>query len=506
MTVLTSFRASLPLPPSCRPSLPALVNSLWRAAPAISHGVRAVATAASSVTLSRQRINQLLEGEITHFALKAQRPLDFQQIINIRNIQETARFLHAELPVRFANRIRSLEELPGWRSIPALVDVRTSYVESFKDLRLVAVDDRSDFRAALQRVKQRHGKVVQLLTTGLRDLQHARPLELSPTFVDAFLNEFFLSRIGTELIREQYMTVERSNGRGSGIIDPECAPLEVITRAARDAGRLCDYHTQSAPTVQLFTPRLMTSPLRFAFVSRYLYYVVFELLKNSMRAVSEKGPAADESDLHSGEGARRPTYELEGTNTRLPPVRVVLAGDSETMHIKVSDRGGGIPLALQPKIWSYLYTTATPAHVKVSHTGIDGPATTNGNGVPPLAGFGVGLPLSNLYTQYFGGRLRLVSLPGFGTDAYVQLPGLLGNVQEKVARGWEPIRAGNQDANAAVPSYAGVSLHYPTAPVLLGSWQERPVGESRQSSLDMSGELVNDEWGRRDIIAAAAVA
>lgn len=51
----------------------------------------------------------------------------------------------------------------------------------------------------------------------------------------------------------------------------------------------------------------------------------------------------------------------------------------------------------------------------------DGPAV--------LAGYGYGLPISRLYARYFGGDLQIISMEGYGTDAYLHL-NRLGNVQE----------------------------------------------------------------------------
>ena len=47
----------------------------------------------------------------------------------------------------------------------------------------------------------------------------------------------------------------------------------------------------------------------------------------------------------------------------------------------------------------------------------------------PLAGLGYGLPISRAYARYFGGDLSVMSMEGYGTDAFVHLS-RLGNHDE----------------------------------------------------------------------------
>ena len=48
---------------------------------------------------------------------------------------------------------------------------------------------------------------------------------------------------------------------------------------------------------------------------------------------------------------------------------------------------------------------------------------------PPPSPAARSLPISRLYARYFGGDLAIISMEGYGTDAYIHV-NRLGNVQE----------------------------------------------------------------------------
>ncbi|KAJ2423728.1 [Pyruvate dehydrogenase (acetyl-transferring)] kinase isozyme 2, partial [Coemansia sp. RSA 2524] len=138
--------------------------------------------------------------------------------------------------------------------------------------------------------------------------------------------------------------------------------------------------------------------LAFMYVPSHLHHMVFELLKNSLRAVIEL--YGDEAEKY-------------------PPIKVVVAEGNEDITIKVSDEGGGIPRSAMEQVWTYMYTTA--------QTPMLDPEFNQSDFKAPLAGFGYGLPLSRLYARYFGGDLKLISMEGYGTDAYLHLSRLSDN-------------------------------------------------------------------------------
>jgi pyruvate dehydrogenase kinase 2/3/4 len=98
--------------------------------------------------------------------------------------------------------------------------------------------------------------------------------------------------------------------------------------------------------------------------------------------------------------------------------------------IKISDEGGGIRRSAMSSVWSYLYTTANPAiqrafladNLNEDSDGQHNEVVKDHSSYnTPIAGLGYGLPISRSYCRYFGGDLDLMSMEGYGTDAFLHL-------------------------------------------------------------------------------------
>lgn len=140
------------------------------------------------------------------------------------------------------------------------------------------------------------------------------------------------------------------------------------------------------PPVQLICPADVTFP----YVPGHLSHIIFELLKNSLRAVVERF-GADYED--------RAAKESSG----YPPIKVIVVEGREDITIKISDEGGGIPRSAIPLIWTYMYTTMAGQSIDQDFHASDFQA--------PMAGFGYGLPLSRLVCYfYFRPRVPLANV------------------------------------------------------------------------------------------------
>ncbi|KAF8394737.1 hypothetical protein HHK36_020954 [Tetracentron sinense] len=323
-----------------------------------------------------------------------------------KNLRISAQFLHKELPIRIARRAIELESLPyGLSEKPAVLKVRDWYLDSFRDLRsfpeIKNTSDQLDFTQMIKMIKVRHNNVVPMMALGVQQLKkdiNPKILTQDLDEIHQFLDRFYMSRIGIRMLIGQHVALHDPNPPPDcvGYIHTKMSPVEIARNASEDARAICLGEYGSAPHVDIYGDTNFTFP----YVPTHLHLMVFELVKNSLRAVQERFMDSDKL---------------------APPVRIIVADGIEDVTIKVSDEGGGIPRSGLPKIFTYLYSTAKNPLDEHSNLG-----STDG---VTMAGYGYGLPISRLYARYFGGDLQVISMEGYGTDAYLHLS-RLGDSQE----------------------------------------------------------------------------
>jgi len=299
--------------------------------------------------------------------------------------------------------LRSLPHgLSEKKPIRELESMYTSYVKKLINTerpRLASREDDLRFTNTLRSIFLEHSSVIQQMALGVIELRDEIQAHPTATWgadiqqdIDAMLNRFYTARIGLRMLVEHHISSQENRPGFSGVLQSECSPFDIASTAAEDARFLCDRHLGEAPEITIHGALDAT----LTYVPSHIHYCLTELLKNSVRATVEH-------------------HRSQGGQGEMPPVRIVIASGNEDITMKISDEGGGIPRSEMQMVWTYLHSTAQkPAALEVGSV-----ATRDTSSA--LAGYGVGMPLSRLYAEYFGGSMDVKSMESFGTDAYLHL-------------------------------------------------------------------------------------
>ncbi|XP_069692460.1 pyruvate dehydrogenase (acetyl-transferring) kinase, mitochondrial isoform X2 [Periplaneta americana] len=318
-------------------------------------------------------------------------------------------FLRKELPVRLANIMKEIHLLPdNLLRMPSVNLVNDWYVRSFEEILDFEKSDVTDevlnrFCQALVKIRNRHTDVVQTMAQGVLELKESHEVDQqTENSIQYFLDRFYMSRISIRMLINQHTLLFggelNGHSRHVGCIDPQCDLVGVVRDAYENARFLCDQYYLASPDliVKEHNELEQGSPIRIVYVPSHLYHMLFELFKNSMRAVIE----------HHGSNAEHH-----------PPIEVTVVKGREDICVKMSDRGGGIPRSQTDMLFNYMYSTAPQPPKSDTHT-------------VPLAGYGYGLPISRLYARYFHGDLILLSCEGYGTDTIIYMKALSNEANE----------------------------------------------------------------------------
>ncbi|XP_067631152.1 pyruvate dehydrogenase (acetyl-transferring) kinase, mitochondrial [Eurosta solidaginis] len=357
-------------------------------------------------------------------------------------------FLRKELPVRLANIMKEIALLPdNLLNTRSVSQVSLWYVQSFEEVLQFEKAEPTNgnlekFVNTLVHIRNRHSDVVQTMAQGVIEMKEHQGGSVDSgmeSSIQYFLDRLYMSRISIRMLINQHTILfgqfGNEQGRHIGCLDPACQISSVVQDAYENARFLCDQYYLISPKLEITEQNASengNNPIRTVYVPSHLYHMLFELFKNSMRAVVENN---DQDKCEC-----------------LPPIKVIIAAGKEDICVKISDQGGGIPRSQSDQLFKYMYSTAPQPSKSDLHT-------------VPLAGYGYGLPIARLYARYFHGDIVLLSCEGFGTDTIIYM------------------KAISDEANELLPIFNKTSSKFYRATVPTGDW-------SNQSS-DMNARQIS---------------
>lgn len=347
-------------------------------------------------------------------------------------------------------------------SNPHVTKIYNNYLHSLSTLlpyqqrKITTLQEEKQFADVLADLVQTHTDTIPILARGFLECRRY----IDPAEVTRFLDTHLRARIGTRLIAEQHLAFHyasqpdkdgSADSKGSappnynGVIDTALQPARIIKYCEDFVGEICELKYGVRPKLTIGGEPNAS----FAHVPVHVEYVITELLKNSFRAVIENGTefepievtiasAPDVPGGHAHEQSTHPREPQNDTDVGFHIDTVVGTADanesvrhsspsSQSITIRIRDRGGGIPPDVLPNIWSYSFTTFSDLDYQDSGNGnVDALNTISASSgqLSSIAGLGYGLPLSKAYAEYFGGGIAIQSLWGWGTDVYLTLQGV----------------------------------------------------------------------------------
>ncbi|XP_038658166.1 pyruvate dehydrogenase (acetyl-transferring) kinase isozyme 3, mitochondrial isoform X2 [Scyliorhinus canicula] len=261
-------------------------------------------------------------------------------------------FLRKELPVRLANTMREVNLLPdNLLSRPSVRLVQSWYMQSFLELLEFQNKGPEDppvlenFLESLIKIRNRHNDVVPTMAQGV--IEYKEKYGFDPFIssnIQYFLDRFYTSRISFRMLINQHTLLfggdtNPAHPKHIGSIDPNCNVADVVKDAYETAKMLCEQYYMGSPELEIdeFNAKTPVKPIQVVYVPSHLFHMLFELFKNSMRATVE---------LHEG---RKEGY---------PPIKTLVTLGKEDLSVKISDKGGGVPLRKIDRLFNYMYSTA----------------------------------------------------------------------------------------------------------------------------------------------------
>lgn len=261
------------------------------------------------------------------------------------------------------------------------------------------------FQHAKKTLEETHTRHALTMESLAEMVVHVRPLLQNPDYWNETIMTYLQSKIGLQLLADhgsnlakaEFNTKQKDNKNKVGIITMNIPVPEVIDQARTESKHLCEAHYLTSPPVislnQYASPE--EPPPTVTCVRPWIQFALVELLKNSMAITAQRKLSSTNEDKprHYYEDEDEEEFELN-------PIFVQVDETETDIEIQIIDQGGGTnqnPSELfrfcqTQKVWDRMDDQQTYAMTR-----------------SPLQGLGVGLCMSRLHLQHFGGNLELTN-------------------------------------------------------------------------------------------------
>lgn len=251
-----------------------------------------------------KRVRQL--ARVPQTGVSLQELFDYGHHINSNKLILAAKFLHHELAVRYAHRIRNLEDLPhGLNRMPSVQKVREWYLQSIEELltfpRVETPDQELKFTDLIESIKKRHNGTLFTMARGVYELktewlkvhqsanlfdkkadagdqnqEPARTVQFADLVdIHSFLDAFYMSRIGIRMLMGQHIALHEEEEGWVGCICETTSPAEIALGAIDTARNMCIRQYGDAPDVEVHGHTDFSMP----YVPSHLHHMLFEVIK-----------------------------------------------------------------------------------------------------------------------------------------------------------------------------------------------------------------------------------
>ncbi|KAI9281801.1 branched-chain alpha-ketoacid dehydrogenase [Sporodiniella umbellata] len=335
-------------------------------------------------------MNKILDGYLN----QSPTPLTLRQLMfyerhcNTERLLKSANYVRKELPVRIAHRIREFQKLPYILGTnPHIQCVYDLYWQAFDRIRQIPEintwQDNEKLCQALLESLDAHQVVIPELAKGIHECEKTYQSVITDR-LDRFMDATLRSRISRRVITEHHLVL---SGKKPSIFN-EVSSLNILSKCIR----MVQDHTMKIGLVKQKLPKIVLDgrDTQFTYVSEHLEYILYQLLSNATRHTMSNGKDG---------------------------IHITVCSNDTDILFRISDQGGGMSKDKFEHIWSYGNHKGMG---KIEHL----EAKLEEQEKVMRVQLGIGLPMSKVYAEYWGGKIDLVTMEGFGTDAYVKIPKL----------------------------------------------------------------------------------